>query len=183
MSTKATTPVVRSTSTPANAVGGDRAAAKARTAAAKARGAAAAATQNSQVLTRMEQAITAEVKPATRKPRTVKPKAAPAVKAPKAAPAPVPVEASPCRCNCGNPTKRPSATYLPGHDARHAGDIGRSVADLDLEQAAIRIELALGTPALQAKATRVAENTRRNAAIKAAKAAAKAALAVTLAKI
>lgn len=132
----------------------------------------AAQTQADQVLARMEQAIDAEAKApkAPRKPRAAKPVA---VDAPAAEPTPA-AAPTPCRCGCGAPTKRPSASYLPGHDARHAGTVGRSVADLDAEQASIRIDLALATPALRAKATGVADKARRAAAIKAARAAAKA---------
>jgi len=33
-----------------------------------------------------------------------------------------------CLCGCGDRTQRASALYIPGHDARHAGNVARAVA-------------------------------------------------------
>lgn len=59
-------------------------------------------------------------------------------------------ESGTCRCGCGEPTK---SNYRPGHDARHAGMIGRAIA---AGEGADRIT-ELPSPALQAKARRIAE--------------------------
>lgn len=97
--------------------------------------------------------------PMTAKPAT--PAAAPATKAP----AP-----KPCLCGCGIPTIRPDARYRSGHDARHAGEVGRS----DLSEAKVR-ELFAGAPKLLAKALAVRETAARKVAEKEAKRAAQAA--------
>jgi hypothetical protein len=36
----------------------------------------------------------------------------------------------PCACGCGFGVNHPQSTYLPGHDARHAGQVARKAADL-----------------------------------------------------
>lgn len=92
-----------------------------------------------------------------------------AAPAPKAAKATAPTQA-PCGCGCAAPAK-PGRTYLPGHDARHAGQVGRWLAaNPKATPAAQAAEVAkLPTPALQAKArkfaaNRAAEATRKTAA-------------------
>lgn len=132
--------------------GTDRAAAAARTAAAKAKGKTApAATPTAPAAAKVE-------------------KAAP--KAPKVAPL--------CGCGCEVRTVRPEARYLAGHDARHAGQVGRQIAaGADREKALA----TLPTPALRAKAAGFADRVQRLAdekvarkvATEAAKQAAKAA--------
>lgn len=111
--------------------------------------------------------------------------AAPAPEAPaSAAPAPAPAN---CRCGCGAPTVRPSASYLPGHDARHAGQVGRALLAGADEATALA---ALPTPALRAKAQGLVATARQREAKKAAgaqaraaaQAAAKAAYAAALAE-
>jgi hypothetical protein len=108
--------------------------------------------------------------------------------APKATPAPAPAPAAPapCGCGCGAPTHRAEARYLSGHDARHAGQVGRAlVAGGDPEA----LLATLPTDALRAKATgmveahaaREAKKAARKAATEAARAAAKAAYAAALA--
>lgn len=67
-----------------------------------------------------------------------------------------------CTCGCGEPTK---SKYRPGHDARHAGQVGRSLATNPKDKAALAA-LSGMSPALRAKAERI----RDNAAAKAAKA-------------
>lgn len=87
------------------------------------------------------------------------------------------VEATPtptaCKCGCGAPTK---STYAPGHDARHAGQIGRwLLANPDATPAQRKTQLAnLPTPALQAKAERVVETAAAKEQAKQAKAEARA---------
>lgn len=112
---------------------------------------------------------------------------APAAAAPEqakvTAPAPAPAN---CRCGCGAPTVRPSASYLPGHDARHAGAVGRSLLAGADEATALA---ALPTEALKEKArglvrtaqARQAKQSAGKQARAAAQAAAKAAYAKALA--
>lgn len=97
-----------------------------------------------------------------------------------------PAAPAPCRCGCGAQTVRPEASYLPGHDARHAGAVGRALlAGADREAALA----ALPTEALRTKALGVLATAERKAATKAAgaearkaaQAAAKAAYAAALA--
>lgn len=98
--------------------------------------------------------------------------------APKATPTPVS-----CHCGCGAEANL-GRTYRPGHDARHAGVVGRMLAEgNDGAQAA----LAQLPPALQAKAQRFADNRAKEAARKDAaaklRADAKAALKAQLAAL
>lgn len=105
---------------------------------------------------------------------------APATKVTEA-PAPQP---NLCKCGCGQATTRPEARYVSGHDARHAGEVGRSSRSDDEVR-----ELFADAPKLQAKALRVRETARRkeaekvaaSAAREAAKAAAKVAYEAALA--
>lgn len=72
------------------------------------------------------------------------------------------VEFKACACGCDQPVAK-RATYRPGHDARHAGQVGRDVAERlaaqpeggDLNDPENYDDLP--TPALQTKAQRVAE--------------------------
>lgn len=72
-----------------------------------------------------------------------------------------------CGCGCGE-TAAAGRTYRPGHDARHAGQVGRwMAANPEAPDAEIDAELAkLPTPALQAKARKFAENRRNEASRK-----------------
>lgn len=91
--------------------------------------------------------------------------------------APEPVKtAGTCRCGCGNAPRRPGRTYLPGHDARHAGIVGRAVAGL--QEAAPDADIShllaeLPSENLQLKAMRIAATALAKAAKKATKKAAK----------
>lgn len=92
-----------------------------------------------------------------------------------ATPAPAP-KPNPCRCGCGETTRRPEAKYVSGHDARHAGQVGRS----DATEAEVRKTFAdqpkLAAKALGVRATaakKLAEKEAGAKAREAAKAAAK----------
>lgn len=125
---------------------------------------------------------------------TTLPKATPAKKAPRktvakgndqaakvVAPsneAPTPVQ---CRCSCGYEAKF-GRSYLPGHDARHAGQVGRAlVANAEGAQEQLKAlppKLAEKARRFQANAAAKAERQAKAAAIRAnAKAAMKAELA------
>ncbi len=85
-----------------------------------------------------------------------------------------------CGCGCGHPTVTAKARFLSGHDARFAGRVGRG----DLTPADWQV--ALITPALQAKIDSIrqtqAKRDAAKAARKAAQEAAKAAYAAALAE-
>lgn len=93
-----------------------------------------------------------------------------------------PTEPQACRCGCKLQTIRPEALYLPGHDARHAGRVGRALIANPNDTSQLD---QLPTDALKAKARgmvakveqQAAEKARRQAARDAAKAAYAAALA------
>lgn len=77
---------------------------------------------------------------------------------------------TPCLCGCGLATK---ANYLPGHDARHVGQVARQAfADGMIETTGAYA--ALPSAALRAKARRMAENLADKADAKASKPAKKA---------
>lgn len=79
---------------------------------------------------------------------------------PKATPAP-----ANCGCGCGVPTVSAKATFLAGHDARHAGNLGRALAaNPDDAQAVAAYKAA--SPKLQAKIRKVEETAKRKAASK-----------------
>lgn len=110
---------------------------------------------------------------------------APAKPAKDATPAPAskPAPAN-CGCGCGQPTVTAKARFLSGHDARHAGNLGRALAatpdDADLIAArdALSDLLQAKVASVQATATRkVAEKAAREVAKAAAKQAYEAALA------
>lgn len=96
---------------------------------------------------------------------------------------------TPCRCGCGRPTVRPEAAYVSGHDAAHAGRVGKDLAARKVTEDDVRKTFA-DRPKLAAKAIGVAETAARKAAEKAAasaareaaKAAAKVAYEAALAK-
>lgn len=127
----------------------------------------------------------APTKPAGRKPRAAKPQTAKPAKA-TTKPAPKPAQPTNCKCGCGNATKRANADYVAGHDARHAGVVGRALiaanADHKKVPASLVVSSGLGslpTPALQAKALGMvrthAERAAKKAAIAKVRAEAKAA--------
>lgn len=79
------------------------------------------------------------------------------------APAPARPATVACGCGCGTEAK-PGRLYLPGHDARHAGQVGRALAAKapGAEDAALALP-----PALQAKARAFATNRAKEATRKA----------------
>lgn len=97
----------------------------------------------------------------------------PEAPAPKATPTP-----DPCRCGCGEATRRPEARYVSGHDARHAGEVGRS----DATEAQVR-EIFKDAPKLVAKALGVRETAARKAQAKVEAAALREELAAKLAEV
>jgi hypothetical protein len=82
----------------------------------------------------------------------------------QAAPAePTPVS---CHCGCGTDAKL-GRRYLPGHDARHAGQVGRALAE---GKGGAQEALAALPPKLREKAERFAANRERETKAKAARA-------------
>lgn len=80
-----------------------------------------------------------------------------------------------CRCGCGKQTK--GGNYLPGHDARHAGQVARWIVEQNLDDARMQATLDArfwDTPLLEAKCRASVERQRTAAARKLAKAEAKA---------
>jgi hypothetical protein len=97
------------------------------------------------------------------------PKETPAAKG-TVAPAPTPTpEPNICRCGCGQRTVRASAKYVAGHDARHAGEVGRTMDEAKVAE----VFPVADFPKLNAKALGVIATAKRKAADKAAKAAAR----------
>lgn len=97
---------------------------------------------------------------------------APATKATvKAKPAP-----ANCACGCGAPTITAKAVFLSGHDARHAGNVGRALAANPKDAAALKARDALSEK-LQAKADAIRATAERKTAEKTARALAKVAAA------
>ena len=95
--------------------------------------------------------------------------------APVAAPAkPAAKPLAPCRCGCGSATVRPAAAYLSGHDARHAGAVGRRLlaAPATIDHAALVIEFA-GSVKLADKAIGFVAAAHARTARKATEAAAR----------
>lgn len=88
----------------------------------------------------------------------------------------VTAEGSPCKCGCGEATGKKS-NYRPGHDARHAGNVGRAIASASNEPGFDRRVLldTLPTDALKAKAEGVAATAQAKIDKQHARAAAKAA--------
>lgn len=111
---------------------------------------------------------TAPTTPAEAKPAKTPAKAK---QAPAATPAPVKPAATPrnCGCGCNAPTITERASFLPGHDARFAGLVGRGeIVPADWQTALI-------TAPLQKKIDGITETAKRKAAVKTAREAAKAA--------
>lgn len=69
-----------------------------------------------------------------------------------------------CGCACGAAVS-PSASFRPGHDARHAGNTGRALAANPKDRAAQQALDAM-SPALRSKAERVRDNAAAKAATK-----------------
>lgn len=119
----------------------------------------------------------AKDQPATATPT---PEETPVPTTPTDKPAPVkavkPVKPAPanCACGCGAPTVTAKAVFLSGHDARHAGSIGRLLAANPTDKPALDA-LARMTPKLQEKALSVKATADRKAATKTAAAKAKTA--------
>jgi hypothetical protein len=70
-------------------------------------------------------------------------------------------ESNNCRCGCGE-TVKAGSLYRPGHDARHAGRVGRMLV-ADERDMLTRREFDLMSPALQAKVQRVVANQTKDA--------------------
>lgn len=107
---------------------------------------------------------------------------APVKSTPTPAKAAAPVKAKPapanCGCGCGQPTITAKATFLAGHDARHAGNLARAiVAGEDVTEPYGRL-----SERLQAKVDSLVEAWAKQAKVKAAKEAAKAAYEAALAE-
>lgn len=87
------------------------------------------------------------------------------------------VEATRCRCGCGERTnpRNPARVYRPGHDARHAGQAGRAAATLPPKEREAVLLKAFGpaTTPLGAKARGVAQREADRLEAKAAREAAK----------
>lgn len=81
----------------------------------------------------------------------------------------VSAEGSPCLCGCGEPTGKKS-NYRPGHDARHAGEVGRAIAAEFNTPGFDRRTLldALPSDLLKAKAEAIAEKAIEKAQKKSA---------------
>ncbi len=86
--------------------------------------------------------------------------------APVEAPQPT-TEVRLCTCGCGEPVKGKKALFIPGHDARMAGQIGRALVGLDAK-AADALIATLPSEALQRKARNIANNHAAKVAKKAA---------------
>lgn len=79
-----------------------------------------------------------------------------------------------CRCGCGEHVLSGKSLYRPGHDARHAGNVGRTLAALpDTATTNERHEVLarLGSDALRDKALRVEDKVRTQGRQKAERAA------------
>lgn len=79
-----------------------------------------------------------------------------------------------CMCGCGAFTNSTKSSYLPGHDARHAGQVGRAMAQADSPAHRTELLATLPSTSLQYKAERVAEKVSDQAQAKAERAARKA---------
>lgn len=106
--------------------------------------------------------------------RRTKAQAAPATEAPTP-------ENTPCRCGCGLGTIRPDAFYLPGHDARHAGAIGRqAIAEPNRAEDLIK---SLPSDRLRAKAQAMIERDAHQRADRERRAAAREAARALIAEM
>lgn len=79
-----------------------------------------------------------------------------------------------CACECGEATQGTKSYYRPGHDARHASQVGRFLATSDDQEANSRELARLGSDKLRAKAQAMDTRLRALAAAKAEREAAKA---------
>lgn len=74
-----------------------------------------------------------------------------------------------CRCGCRVPVNDRKRNYLPGHDARHAGQVGKAIAAKDPKSDEFESMLAvLPTDALRRKASDIATRRLHKAATKTA---------------
>lgn len=72
-----------------------------------------------------------------------------------------------CRCGCKVPVNARNRNYLPGHDARHAGQVGKAIAEQDPDSDKRETMLAvLPTDALRRKASDIADRRLQKAAAK-----------------
>jgi len=90
---------------------------------------------------------------------------------------------TPCKCNCGQATVRQDAFYVSGHDARHAGQVGRALAATTSSDEIKALLATLPTDKLREKALGVNETAQRKATEKAAKVAAREAGKAAAAKV
>lgn len=116
---------------------------------------------------------TVELDAPTKRTRKTAKKVTEATPATTEAPAPARTPAN-CGCGCGAPTVTARATFLAGHDARMAGELGRAIA-ADPTNADLTRQYDGLTAKLQSKVDGIADTARRRLAAKAAKVAAKAA--------
>lgn len=112
----------------------------------------------------------------TRKAAASKAAAKPANKPKPVASAPAKPVSKPsnCGCGCGKPALTAKGTFLPGHDARLAGVLGRAVGSSTSTREQ-QVQIASLSPLLQAKVAKIASTERTRVAEKAAKVVAKAA--------
>ncbi len=80
-----------------------------------------------------------------------------------------------CACGCGAPTITAKAAFLPGHDARLAGVLGRLLANTPLgkDREAVTTRINALSPALKAKTLKIADTEAKRLARKAAQEAAR----------
>lgn len=79
-----------------------------------------------------------------------------------------------CACECGEATQSAKSNYRPGHDARHASNVGRFLATSNDPEANNRALASLGSDKLRTKALAMDSRLRALAAAKAEREAAKA---------
>lgn len=75
----------------------------------------------------------------------------------KSATSSVSAEGTPCLCGCGEATGKKS-NYRPGHDARHAGNVGRALVNEDSDDVITAALAVLPSELLREKAMRVRDN-------------------------
>ena len=86
----------------------------------------------------------------------------------------------PCTCRCGSYTNIPESAYLPGHDARHAGNVARGLVQTVTAEQYDALINQLPSVALRAKARDIAASLSLKAQAKADRKAARAARKMTL---
>lgn len=74
-----------------------------------------------------------------------------------------------CACECGEATQSAKSNYRPGHDARHASNVGRFLATSNDPEANNRALASLGSDKLRTKALAMDSRLRALAAAKASK--------------